>query len=70
MDKIQFSQLVRCTPTHWRMVLRGERNLSFNKAKLVSQLIVTPIETWINPEKTLDRQAAWEKFSKIDGAKK
>jgi len=52
------------------MVLRGERNLSFNKARLVSQLIVTPIETWINPEKTLDRQAAWEKFSKTDGAKK
>lgn len=48
----------------WRAVLAGDRNLSYKKAQLVSQLFVTPLDVWLDPGRKNDRKAAWEKFIK------
>jgi hypothetical protein len=56
------SKILKCSGGHWRYVLRGERNLSFNKAKLIAQLFETDLETWIDGNRTVDRVRAWEKF--------
>lgn len=64
MTKDEFSvKILKCSYGHWRYVLRGERNLSYNKARLVSQLLVTDVDTWLDTKQAKNRQAAWDKFN-------
>ena len=64
MDKERFSTVIlRCSYHHWRYVLVGQRNLSFKKAQVAAQVLVTPVEVWLDSERADERQAAWENFS-------
>ena len=64
MTKKEFSaKILKCSDQHWRYILAGERNLGLRRAKLVAQLLSTSLEVWIDPEKTTERQRAWEKFN-------
>lgn len=65
MTKKDFSQkILNSSYSMWRAVLAGDRNLSYKKAQLVSQLFVTPLDVWLDPGRKNDRKAAWEKFIK------
>jgi hypothetical protein len=64
MTKQEFSaKILECSYNHWRYILRGERNLGYSKAKIVSQLFSTPVEIWIDGTMAAARQAAWESFN-------
>jgi len=40
-------------------LLRGERNLSFEKAKIVGKKTGTDPIIWIDPSRVMERKAAW-----------
>ena len=42
-------------------VLKGERNLSLSKAKIVAKKTGTETMVWMDPARVLERQAAWDK---------
>ena len=42
-------------------LLKGQRNLSLAKAKIVAQKTGTDPMVWIDPSRVLERRAAWEK---------
>ena len=42
-------------------VLRGERNLGLNKAKLAAKATGTDAIIWIDPAKAGERKKAWER---------
>ncbi len=64
MDIKEFSvKILGCSGVHWRYVLKGKRNLSFNKAKLVSQLLKTDVETWLDEKCRTEREESWRKFN-------
>lgn len=64
MTKKEFStKILKCSYSLWRAALVGERNLGLKKAKLASQILVTSVDTWIDPEKQPERMAAWKKFN-------
>ena len=64
MTKHEFStKILDCSYSLWRAVLVGDRNLGYKKAKLVSQVLKTSSDVWMDPEKLSDRKAAWENFN-------
>lgn len=63
MRKDEFAnKIIGITYQHWQMVLNGGRNLGLANAKLVSRVLGTDLETWINPEMKDLRAEAWKKF--------
>lgn len=42
-------------------LLKGERNLSYPKAKLVAEQTGTDPAVWQDPERVSERRPAWEK---------
>ena len=64
MTNKEFSaKILKASVTHWQWVLKGERNLGFKKAQMVSQLFNTDITVWIDKTRSLERKAAWKKFN-------
>lgn len=69
MDQTIFAKkILRCTPALWSMVLSGQRNLGFNKAKKASKLLKTNVELWINPGASVKKRIkAWENYKQTGG---
>lgn len=60
-------QLISTTMTHY--LLKGKRNLSVDKAKVVAKMTGTDPIIWIDPARASERRTAWSKtFNK--GVKK
>ena len=57
------SKILKVSYAMWRFVLRGERNLSYKRALLASQILGTSVDVWLDENKTSERKAAWEKFN-------
>lgn len=66
MTKTEFAEkILKCTHTHWYDVLRGDSNLSYGKASVVSEVLGTDKDLWINPRASInDRRKAWEDFER------
>lgn len=61
--------LVCNTTVHY--LLRGERNLSLAKAKIVAKATNTEILVWMDPARVLERREAWSKaFPKVPKVRK
>ena len=63
MTKVEFSaKILKVSYGMWRFVLRGERNLSYKKALLASQVLSTPVDVWLDAGRVREREDAWAKF--------
>ena len=55
-------ELIGKTMIHY--LLRGERNLGIEKAKIVGKKTGTDPIVWIDPSRAIERKAAWAKTFK------
>lgn len=55
----QMVKLISTTMLHY--LLKGERNLGIERAKMVGKLTGTDPIVWIDPARVLERRAAWGK---------
>jgi len=63
MTKQEFStKILGCSYSMWRAVLIGERDFGYKKAKLVSQVLRTSSDVWMDRDRIADRREAWKNF--------
>ncbi len=56
--------IIGCSYHQWRYVLRAERNLSYAKAQVAAEVLVTPVEIWLDDTRQKERKEAWDRFKK------
>jgi len=62
MNKKDFATLSGFSYSQWQAVLKGDRNMSLNKARFVAKMLNTKVMVWIDKEQTKERQDAWLAF--------
>ena len=68
MSRKEFSKrILNASNNYWGMVLNGDRNLGYEKATLVSKILGTSVDLWINPNASVnDRRIAWTNFNEVE----
>jgi hypothetical protein len=64
MTITEFSKkILKCTYSHFWYVLRGERDLSYKKAKAAAQHLDTDLDTWLDARLAAKRREAWKRYA-------
>ena len=58
---------LNCTYSHFWYVLRGEKNLSYKRAKIAAKCFDTDVDTWMDERMAAKRRDAWSQYQ--DGCK-